>query len=340
MNAIEGEANIARQPHRPATPSAGRPQERAARKPEWDVVAPKIVRREWSELRDIWLSNPVAGSTRSERPPEPAESLASLRAAAVTYAADRINILPVEHDRIVGLHGAVLLDSLFLFNKAVHVLSGAQIHIDAGMCSWSLSSAYQSAFFAMKASAALLGVSVAEIDSNTYVVDLCAESATAKRTRNNIPPKIIRLMKCQRVEHRQYWGLFRRLLRVCPVPREILAEGVVEALTRLEITDFASQRNKLHYGNTSWIFDDLQKLMVRADFGVNVGAIRDGSAIDVDRDDFSVVLAIALVSFTYRLFADIAKDSNAIGEELNFIQEWLRDAPNERYLSAYPQDAA
>jgi hypothetical protein len=288
----------------------------------------------------MWLAYPPPGVTNSGVEIEPAESLASLKAAVAPYAADKMNILPVEYTSITGLHGAVLLDSLFLINKAVHVLSAAQIHIDVGMCSWSLSSAYQAAFFAMKASVALLGVTVAEVDSNTYVLDLCAESATARRTSKYTPPKIIRVMKTQRVEHRQYWGLFLRTLRVSPLPASVLPDEVQAALTALAISDFASQRNTLHYGNTSWIFNDLQQMVAQDDFAIDVAAIRDGTALDVDRTDFSVVLAISLVCLGYRLLADLATVSNAIGNELALLRQWLRTAPNQRYLAAYAHDAA
>jgi hypothetical protein len=336
---VEQGAVIAKPSRKPPTPLPPERPERA-RKPEWDTVATKIVARDWVDLREIWLANPAGATTFSATAVEPAASLASFKAAIAPYAADKVNVQPQEHAAIAGLHGAVLLESLFLFNKAVHVLSAAQVHIDAGMCSWSLSSAYQSAFFAMKASLALLGVTVAEVESNTYVVDLCTESVTARRTAKYSPPKIIRVMKTQRIEHRQYWGLFQRTLRVLALSSELVGEDLRHALSALDINDFASQRNTLHYGNTRWVFNDLQQLIVQDDFAANAAAIRNGEALSVDRNDFSVALAITLVGCGYRLLADLATVSNAIGEELDVVRRWFRETPSNRYLAVHPQHAA
>ena len=234
----------------------------------------------------------------------------------------------------------MLFDGIYLLNKAVHVLSASQVHIDVGMCSWSLSNAYQSAFFAMKACALLLGMAVAEIDSSVYVIDLCAETAISKKTSRYIPPKVIRVMKSQRIEHRQYWGLFSRLLRISDIPVSLLSGDLKAALIALNNSDFASQRNLLHYDNTSWVLSDLQQLIARDDFAADTAAIRSGQALDTDRDDFSVSLAIVLVGFGMSLLRDAAAVSNAIGEEVQILRVWIQNAPNGRFLDVYPEGAA
>ena len=170
-------------------------------------------------------------------------------------------------EEISGLRNGILAVALFVLHKAANVMGCAQVHVARGLCSWSLSSAYQAAFFGMKAILQLLGVVVIETGDQSYLVDVWAEP-DKKKKKNFLGPKYpVLIQKVQRVEHRHLWGCFQRMLRVCTAPADIWPVGCVQSLKDLDINGFARQRNKLHYTTLFWPFEDLHACNVIADFG-------------------------------------------------------------------------
>ena len=88
-----------------------------------------------------------------------------------------IDVLPKSQVRelfepIPGLREAVLHDAIYLLHKAAHVLGSALVHVSSGMCTWSLSSAYQAAYFAMNSVMRFLGVAVVEYESRHFLIDV------------------------------------------------------------------------------------------------------------------------------------------------------------------------
>lgn len=74
-------------------------------------------------------------------------------------------------EMIFGLREGILVEGLSLLYKSANVLAGATVHVERGMCSWSISSAYHAAFFAMKGIVHLLGAAFVKTDT-TFIVDV------------------------------------------------------------------------------------------------------------------------------------------------------------------------
>ncbi len=114
----------------------------------WDRKTAKLITRKWPEVKDAWLGY-IPTIDPPGKPPESAIGDLPTLELHVTGMSQQQPKEVVEE--IVGLRQGVFIEGLFLLHKAAHVMACAQVNVAKGLRSWSLSSAYQSAFFSMKA---------------------------------------------------------------------------------------------------------------------------------------------------------------------------------------------
>jgi hypothetical protein len=131
--------------------------------------------------------------------------------------------------------------------------------------------------------------------------------------------------RVRRVEHRQQWGVFLRLLRTTkrlPANRDL-----VRALSQLDEADFARRRNALHYGRHSWPGPDLRGPIRNETFGALTG-IDDllECLSDVDRADFGYVLGHCVGYLCVSMFADLARQASGLPALLPAASESLNRA--------------
>jgi HEPN domain len=96
----------------------------------------------------------------------------------VTEPANRTGILQTFGFPVGEALHLLFREGVYWLHKALHVLGAAEIDADGGMPTWSLSSAYQSAFFSARSSMAFLGVAIAERAKTSYVVEFCRDMRT------------------------------------------------------------------------------------------------------------------------------------------------------------------
>jgi hypothetical protein len=298
--------------------------------PWWERKAAKLVAREWPEILDAWLSYIPTIQPPGKVPDSPLADLPTLQ-AEVQDLQQQPKVVTTE---IIGLREGVLIEGIFLLHKAANVLGSAQVHVSTGLRSWSLSSAYQAAFFAMKAVTHFLGVAVVEVQNKSVLIDIW--TPPQKKRKGEVGPSYHVLMQsCNRFEHRQLWAVFQRMMRVTKELDTVLTKDITTALLDLDINDFATQRNSLHY-RIAWPFNDLHQCNIDPNFGIHDDGIADGTPLrDPEGDDFSIVLGIVLVRIGYRMIYELSQKAPALDGELDLLRNWLRGDCHPLYQRAF-----
>ena len=290
----------------------------------------RILAREWKQIRDGWLDCVPTISRAGQAPAHQLSELTSLEGQLTKISDSQVE----EVDEISGLRSGMLHDAIFLLHKASHVLGACLVHVDKGMCTWSISSAYQSAFFAMKSIMAFLGVCVVESGNRHFLIDVWGTSH--ERKRRNKGPFII-LANTRRNEQRNYWAYFQRSVEQTLDRDDIWNADVTGQLLNWDYKDFGRQRNKLHYHTNWWPLDDLHGCVNAPEFG----KWRSLDCVDSDDDpDFPLLLAFALVRMAGDLLTDLAQESVLIERELSLLQSRLSQPFAELYQKSQLDQAS
>lgn len=289
----------------------------------------KIFPRKWGELKQKWLDYIPEIDEPGSVPQERVVNSIILRDHVAKIIDNQPFIIPED---IPEIKHFALKEGLFWLHKAGNVIGASQIHINEGIKSWSLSSAYHSALFATKAILPFLGIVVTEFpERGSFLVDLWSEEIAKKSKIRIRSYDTIKVLKVCRIEHRHIWTLLQRMLTITEFPVEVITLENVESLKSLAKNDFAKQRNKLHYRPT-WIFDDIHQQMFDSSFLNFESQLTDGSALsDPDIDNFSFALAFVLMRMAIRMLVDIADFSPIIKTELDLLQSWLNKDFNKPY---------
>jgi hypothetical protein len=132
------------------------------------------------------------------------------------------------------------------------------------------------------------------------------------------------ILRTPRIEHRQSWAFFQRLLRIIRIDDAFWPGQMCKALVDLDITDFGKQRNALHYTTVSWFFDDLSACVIKPHFGEHTNDLSDGEALsDPDSDDFSIALALVIVRMGSQLLKDLVQYAPVLQPEWDLLEAWL-----------------
>lgn len=280
--------------------------------------AKRILERDWTRLRDDWLDYVPSISSPGKAPDDELSELADLQVklAAIT----RLQVH--EHvDDLPGLRSSLLHEAVFLLHKAAHVLASALVHVTGGMCTWSISSAYHSAFFGMKSVMGFLGVTVLESRNRHFLIDVWG---TPHQPKKRASDPIIVLANTSRNEQRHLWAYFLRTLEKTQNCEDVLDEETRGVMLQLDYKDFARHRNDLHYRTSTWQFDDLHQCVVQQELGTRVD-------LDSERPDFSLVVAFTLVRAGYRMLEQLAATSGTLHGEWQLLQTWLSQPHSALY---------
>lgn len=283
--------------------------------------AKRILSRSWQELSEIWIGHVPHVSLPGDPPRDPLSALQELDRHLTTIPSSQVEEV---FDDIPGLRSGLLHESIYSLHKAAHVLGSSLVHIAYGMCTWSLSSAYHSAFFAMKSVMGMLGVvAMQSHNGRHFLVDVWG--SPQKRRKGQSGPTII-LANTDRTEQRHMWAYFQRTLEVTEDSELFCDPQIEHALLQCEFTDFARQRNALHYTTNAWPLNDLHSCVTRYKFGV-----RQSPYLDFQRIDFSILLAYGMVSMGRAMLSQLAQSSRVLDAELTLIDNWLSEPFNKRY---------
>jgi hypothetical protein len=299
----------------------------------WKSKIDKFFYRSWDDLKDIWLDY-IPDLIQPGSAPEH-EITDSIPLLSEFEKIENDKPYPVS-DKIPEVMSAAMHQGIFLLHKAANVIGASQIHIREGIKSWSLSSAYHAAFFSMKAVLHFLGVIEIHVPERGYfLLDLWSEEVSKSSRIRKRTYSVIKIIKSKRFDHQQLWDLFQRMLRITNFSEKIITAQNVASIQSLKITDFALQRNRLHY-STKWIFDDIRDYIFNKSFGVFQNELSDGSALqNPNKEDFSLALGFILVRMGFQMLSDIAELSPEIKNELDLLSLWFSKDCNYLYKKVY-----
>jgi hypothetical protein len=217
----------------------------------------------------------------------------------------------------------IFREAILWMHKALHVLGASEIHVEQGLPSWSISSAYQSAYFAARSILAFLGVSLAEFQRVSVVVDLCRDMQGLRPQKiqsigafeENVSFRSLGVL----FDHRQTWLLFKRLLRVSTC--ELWPDGWSEYFAQLDLSGLTKQRHGLHYQLDYWILDDLHDFVYSDEFRKVDSSGTGRELFDSAKDNYSLIIGFSLARMALLLFNDLCSNSKKFQNEQKKIVE-------------------
>ncbi len=299
------------------------------------LIKKQILECRWSDIAARWLSFLPAIDPPGSPPDVGVSDVIGFSTVAATIR---------EYDQTIkeempGLREYVFREGVYLLHKAFHVTGCAENGVKRGYKTWAINDAYQASLFGAKAILCFCGIALAELNSKAVLVDIWPkEHDTNKRRRQKLrlpaDPAIQFTRLNMKFEHRHVWAIFQRLLNVFDMG--VWQDTYVRALSRVEVRDFAKQRNDLHYKNYWWLFDDLHEFVIDPSFGVHATNMEE-SLVYSSESDFSLCLSLAILRMAVLLFEDICGSTNALNSEIRIIKDKLVIEQHPLYLTAYPE---
>ena len=287
---------------------------------DYSQKANKIDDRDWLVIRISWIDH-VPDFSEPGSPPE--SLLAELPALDEKVASIPKTQTKIIEDNLPGLRQGVLHEGIYLFHKAAHTFGASLVHVERGMCTWSLSSAYHSAYFAMKAILCLLGVAIVESQRGNFLIDVWH---TPDKHRRRKKPPVVFIYNSGKIEHGQLWACFQRALKKTINCESICGQLFLSHLTDLDPEQFARQRNDLHYQTNAWSCRDLHACLVQENFGKVTQ-----TGLDFGQPDFLLALACGLIHMGHRMIGQLGESSKPILGEKALIDAWLNQPFNRLY---------
>lgn len=298
------------------------------------LIKKQILECRWSDISERWLNFiPVIDPPGS--PPDVGLSevvdFNTLAATIKDYDS------PIKAE-IAGLREYVFREAVYLLHKAFHVTGCAENQARRGYKTWSLAEAYQGSLFGAKAILYFCGIALAEYNNKAVLIDIWPKEEDINKRRKQklkLPDdSAIQFTKLNmKFEHRHVWTIFQRLLSVFDI--NVWQDSHVQAIRKLEVKEFAKQRNDLHYKNDLWIFDDLHDFVVDDSFGHHPNDI-EKSLIYASESAFSLSLSLAILRMGVLLFESIGGLTNTLKAESQIVRDKLTVVRHPLYSVAYP----
>lgn len=245
-------------------------------------------------------------------------------------------------ENVPNLRSEIFREGIYLFHKASHVCNAGLVHVENNIYTWGLSSAYHSSFFSLKSLLCILGLSFPKMKSNSKCLLIDCFPEEEKLSKNQIkkgilPIQEMKFVQFPNLQHHQYWEIFLRVLRVSNIP--LWNNDLIEFLLSIGSTDFAYQRNSIHYKNNCWIIpEDLFNQVEKEDFALFGDYFELVKKSNQEKDDFSFAISFLILYMTYILIKDISISTSILNEEFNLIKSCLNKSNNNRILNVFNFD--
>ena len=211
----------------------------------------------------------------------------------------------------------VFREAVYWMHKAVHVLGAAELHVESGLQTWSLSAAYQCAYFAARAILAFFGVSVAELNKISIAVDLCRDMQGVRPQRLSTEGAFGEQIEFRSVgilfDHRQVWQLLQRVLKASSC--DVWPTGWCDFLSHADIATITKQRHGLHYHLTYWVVDDLHQFVYTDEFKKVKPQGAGRTLIEPEQSNYSLALGTMMTRMALKLFHDTSRLTNRLANE-------------------------
>lgn len=275
-----------------------------------------IGRRRWEKIRACWLVemptlSPFSRTDQSE----------------ISSAADTMLGLgtAVTEGQFTTARQMVFEHAVCWLQKALNVLGGAEVHLNVGYKTWSISSSYQSAFFAARSLLAFLGVIIIEHKGRTFLLDIFPK-----------PPKPADLYSESRLtyvgtrlDHRPLWSLMQRILAITVEP--IWPEEVAARIRTMDIGEFARQRNSIHYRPDGWIFPDLEAPLIDDHFAAFAYRALKTADFESDGENTTFLVAFCLSQMSLDVLRDFSTSSNIPLAFINRLRQRITEQTHPKY---------
>jgi len=295
-----------------------------------DRDAEKISIREWSAIRNAWLDYIPNHASPWPIPEHELHELTSLQQELKKFSACHTRNIDTEtfEYEIEGFRVAVLHEAIILIHKGANVLRASADETAHGYRTWSRSSAYHSAFFAMRGLLAILGVVIVPFEGRKkdFQIDIWAPRRM-KSVGPNESDFAIRIMPRNTVQHKELWSLFHRVLCASKVEEGIWPYAGNDLLKQLDSASFATVRHRLHYRATGWLYNDLSDASsteVLDQLATDVLQLRFLS--DPSDGRFPLCLALHVLSLGVSLLSDLGRDVPKIQAEVARTKTWMQQS--------------
>jgi hypothetical protein len=273
----------------------------------WEQSWSHIDDRDWDVVRSAWLRSIPPRAVLGTRPDPTLSTLAAQQGAL------RGAKLPIEVADVPAFRATAFCEAMFLLHKGLHVLRAAQMHAGKGMPSWSLFSAYHSAFLLGKSISYFLGVCTPLPEGRQWIVDLFPQQKKKHVRKKPMAAEDFVTFKVIPVAHmdqRHSWGTLLRTIRLASVSVWKAEES--QSILALNFEEFSPVRNKFIYSPPFWPFDDLFTEQPVALVNDSPGF----SEFDLDKLSFLFSLACRLAGMAEALAFDLAKHVPSVSQEL------------------------
>lgn len=291
-----------------------------------------VAGRTWDDIASRWLDFLPEIDPPGSPPDLPLRDFLGFEQASQELYEDDT---PSIRREVIGLRETLFQEATYLLHKATHVIGLGENNVVRGHPTWALSDSYHGAFFCVKSIIMLLGVAITRYDNKWVIVDVWPSDVQKKRKRQVFEAAsnaILFIKPENRVEHRHFWLLFQRLLRVADV--NVWPKEYVDMLKRLKHGEYALQRHRIHYFNEVWIHDDLHARTLIDGFGIFRDRLEE--ALDpVEESDFSVVLSLILLRMAHLLYESINTNTNRLEQETELLLNKISQTDHPIYVQNF-----
>lgn len=289
----------------------------------------KIDRRNWEKVKGIWLSSIPHFNYPGAAPDHEIRDIIDL---PNLYSKTKQNQNAYFYD-IPNLRSEILREGIYFSHKATHVCGTSIVHLNNGILSWAISSAYQASFFSVKAILNLLGLTFLRVNYKSLMIDCFPQEEQLSKNKIKqgfIPKQEMKFCIFDDLTHMQYWEVFQRILRIAELP--LLDERIKRFLLQITPEQFVAQRNNLHYVSNYWLRkEDLFKRIFDNNFGVRENLIELlDKEIRNEQSDFSVFVCYLLLKLNIELIKSLSELSEEIKNEYDLIIKTLNEGIHDR----------
>lgn len=290
----------------------------------WQKLLGLIAERRWGGVRNAWLKQLTFESVN--QPPPFFLSQHIVEEEIVNIIPKKGELTHISTPR-GSLPSIVFSEGLRWLDKALHVLECAEVHLERGLKSWSLSSAYQAGYFSQRSITSFLGVAIFEIEKTSYVVDIC------RNVKGYTPEKLDRIGSFEenasiyslgtQLDQKHSWDLLKRVITMASC--DLWSKGWKNHIRNANTKDITGCRHELHYKVPFWPWEDLFQYDTTPLWETVTDLASDDLSFDVDLPEYTYALTFALISMALRLFLSMAETSSLFDERAKNIRDMLSD---------------
>ncbi len=226
-------------------------------------------------------------------------------------------------------------ESVYAVHTAVRVSCAAAQQATDGLPTWSISTAYQGSMLALRALLGFCGIAYLETEQRYFLLDAFPSAKKGERKIRrpvlNASFNEVQLIKVERMEHRDWWLVFRRLLRTSPDLFSCSPYVLDRTLARCDPSVLTRHRNELHYRGM-WFYEDLFDQLFLERFG---RFDTEGCQEIVDKlqeengSDGMLILNQILLGISIAMLRDLASDSRRLVSEIELIDRTIGRFTND-----------